>query len=124
MEPTSVRVGVMDSARPGLVVTLPVHQLSAGARAWRALRRMSIVSGVGLVLLLVPLMHVCGFVIALLAGPIAGAFAWKDSALIGTGEVPCPKCSEVVPLPAKLSGWPARVHCPKCGAMVELQLAA
>jgi hypothetical protein len=116
------RVG-RDAERPGLVVTLPVQHLSVGARAWRAFLRMSIVSGVGLVLIPVPLMHACGLVIALLAGPIAFAFALKHSALIGEGEVPCPKCREVVPMPRKLSGWPARVHCQKCGAMVELQLA-
>lgn len=35
MQPTPVRVGVMDSQRPGLVVTLPVEQLSSRARLGR-----------------------------------------------------------------------------------------
>ena len=123
MEPTPVRVGVMDSARPGLVVTLPVQQLSQGARAWRGLKRMLLVSAVGVLLIPVPLMHLCGLGVALLAGPIAGVFAWQSKAVFGGGEVPCPKCSQAVPLTAKLAGWPARVHCQKCGAMVELQPA-
>ena len=123
MEPTPVRVGVMDSARPGLVVTLPVEQLSSRARAWRGAKRTLLVSGIGLLIIPVPLLHLCGVAVAFVAGPIAGVFAWKSTALFGAGEVPCPKCSQSVALTPKLAGWPARVHCQKCGAMVELQPA-
>jgi hypothetical protein len=120
MESTPVRVGVMDSAKAGLVVSLPLRKLSAQARALRVLTRIALVSGAGLVILFVPIVHVCGLVIALVAGPIAGAFAWRDQVLFGGGEVPCPKCAQAVVLPKNLAGWPARVHCAKCGAMVEL----
>ena len=123
MAPTPVRVGVMDSARPGLVVTLPVEQLSAGARAWRGLKRTLLVSGIGLMIVPVPLLHLCGVAVAVVAGPIAGVFAWKSTALFGSGEVPCPKCDQLVALTPRLAGWPARVHCQKCGAMVELNAA-
>lgn len=123
MQPTPVRVGVMDSQRPGLVVTLPVDHLSSGARALRALLRLGIVSGVGVVVMLIPLVHLCGLTVALLGGPIAGVLTFRQSALIGAGSVSCPKCSEQVAMPPGLAGWPARVHCPKCGAMVELNPA-
>ena len=123
MVPTPVRVGVMDSMRPGRVVDLPVEVLSSRARLWRGLKRMALVSGVGGVVLFIPLVHLCGLAVLLVAGPIAGVFAWKDAALIGTGEVPCPRCTEPVKTPPGLSGWPARVHCQKCGAMVELNVA-
>jgi ribosomal protein S27AE len=66
---------------------------------------------------------VCGAVVLVVAGPIAGAFAFKQAAVLGTGSVPCPKCSEQVALTEGLAGWPARVHCQKCGAMVELNPA-
>lgn len=123
MVPTPVRVGVMDSMRPGRVVDLPVEQLSSQVRLWRGLKRMLMVSALGAVVVPIPLLHLCGFAILLIAGPIAGVFAWKDAALIGTGEVPCPKCTEPVKTTLGLAGWPARVHCKKCGAMVELNRA-
>ena len=124
MAPTAVRVAVMDSAKPGLVVTLPVEQLSPRARAWRGAKRTLLVSAIGLLIIPVPLLHLCGVALALVAGPIAGVFAWKSTALFGAGEVPCPKCGQAVPLTPRLAGWPARVHCQKCGAMVELKPAA
>ena len=112
----------MDSAKPGLVLTVPVTQLGPGARAWRGLKRMALVSGIGVVLVAVPLLHVCGAVVVLIAGPIAGVFAWRARAVLGACEIACPKCSQPVLVPDQLPGWPARVHCAKCGAMVELQL--
>ena len=49
MVPTPVRVGVMDSMRPGRVVDLPVEQLSSQVRLWRGLKRMLMVSALGAV---------------------------------------------------------------------------
>lgn len=121
--PTRVLVRVMDSARPGAEVDLPVHRLSAKGRAWRGLKRLALVSGVGLVLTPVPLMHACGLVTLLIAGPIAGYFAWRARALVGECEVSCPKCAQPVPVREGLPGWPARVHCAGCGAMAELSPA-
>lgn len=123
MEPTPVRVGVMDSQKPGLVVMLPVEPLSPQARMLRVAKRVAIVSGIGLLILPLPLLHACGAVVALVAGPIAGVFAWRDTVLFGAGEVACPRCGKPVSIPPKLAGWPARVHCGQCGAMVELQAA-
>lgn len=121
MQPTPVHVAVMDSRKPGALVTLPVERLSPGARAWRGARRMLLVSGIGLVILPVPLMHACGAIIALVAGPIAGFFAWRSTAVLGRGEVPCPKCAVTLAVPEGLAGWPARLHCQACGAMAELR---
>ena len=123
MQPTAVRVGVMDSMRPGLVAMLNVEQLSLGRRVWRALKRALIVSGIGAVVLVIPLLHACGLAVLLVAGPIAGVFAFRQAAIIGGGSVPCPKCSTPVTMTQGLAGWPARVHCQKCGAMVELNPA-
>lgn len=121
MKPTPVRVGVMDSQRPGLVMDLPVEELSSSARAWRAAKRALLVAAIGAAIAPIPLIHPCGFAILLVAAPIVGAFAFKETALIGgSGTVPCPKCDVPVALSKKLAGWPARVHCGKCGAMVEL----
>lgn len=124
MEPTELRVAVMDSARPGLVATLPVQRLSQGARAGRGALRLLLVGGVGVALIFVPLVHLCGAAIAFIGAPIAAFFAWKASALIGEGTFPCPKCEQSLKTPPRLSGWPARVHCDKCGAMVELKPTA
>lgn len=123
MQATPVRVGVMDSSKPGVVVSLPVHRLSPLERFSRAALRGLLISGIGVGVALMPLLHACGLVMALVAGPIAAAFALRAQVTFGGGAVPCPRCSEPVELTARLSGWPARVHCGKCGAMVELNPA-
>ncbi len=124
MLPTPVQVSVMDSSRPGAVVALPVEVLSPGARAGRGLKRLLLVSGIGLLLTPVPLIHACGLVTALVVGPIVAVFAWRATAVFGVSEVACPKCAAPVPVPEGLAGWPARVHCRGCGTMVELRPAA
>lgn len=121
MQPTPVHVAVMDSSKPGVVATLPVEVLSPGARAWRGLKRTALVSGVGLLILPVPLVHLCGAAIALVAGPIAGVFAWRATAVLGSSEVQCPKCAGTLAVPEGLAGWPARLHCKACGSMAELR---
>ncbi len=63
MEPTSVRIGMMDSTRPGLVVLLPARHLGPWERFRRAFGRLIAVSGIALIisnfmLLIVPAPHV------------------------------------------------------------------
>lgn len=123
MTPTPLRAGVMDSQRAGIVVTLPVRELSTGARVGRALVRLAIVSGIGLALVPVPLMHVCGAITAAVAGPIAAVFAFRGRAVVGAGEISCPRCSKPLQVPGKLIGWPARFQCLDCKAMIDLQPA-
>ncbi|MFT3710680.1 MAG: hypothetical protein QM817_23910 [Archangium sp.] len=120
MTPTPLRAGVMDSQRPGLDVTLPVLRLSTGARVGRALVRLGIVSGIGLALVPVPLLHACGAITALIVGPIAAIFAFRGRAKVGAGNITCPKCSQPLPVPDALVGWPARFQCLQCKAMIEL----
>lgn len=120
MEATPVRVGVMDSSKPGLVVSLPVHRLAPWERFSRAALKGLLVSGVGIGVALLPLLHACGLVTAVLIGPVVAALTLRATVVFGAGDVACPRCKEAVTLPPKLSGWPARVHCGKCGAMVEL----
>ena len=122
-KPTPVRVGVMDSQRPGAVVDLPVQVLTPQARTLRGLSRGALVSALGLLLIPIPLIHFCVPVVVLVVGPIVGVFAWKKAAIIAAGQTfPCAKCTEPLTIPKSLAGWPARVHCGKCGAMVELKL--
>lgn len=125
LKPTPVRVGVMDSQRPGQVVELGVEVLAPSARTWRGITRGLLVSASGLLLLPVPVAHfVCLPIVVLVGGPIAGVFAWRQQALVGAGQsVPCAKCNEPIAIARKLGGWPARLHCGKCGAMVELNPA-
>lgn len=123
MEAVPVHVGVMDSQRPGTVVTLQVDSLSAARRLGRAALRGLMVSGVGLGVTLLPLLHACGLFTVLLVGPLVAAFSLRASVLLAEGEVACPRCAAPVGISAKLAGWPARVHCGSCGAMVELKPA-
>jgi hypothetical protein len=123
MTPMSVLVGVMDSQRPGSVVTVPVEVLGPSTRALRGLKRMALVSVIGVCIVPIPLLHLCGVLVALIVGPIAGVFAWQAKALLGACAVPCAKCNEPLAIPEGQAGWPARVHCAKCGAMVEFNPA-
>jgi sugar lactone lactonase YvrE len=83
LQPMTLRVGVMDSARPGSSVSHPVQVLSGGQRAWRGLKRLLIVSAIGVCIVPLPLLHACGLVVALVVGPIAGVFAARAHAVLG-----------------------------------------
>jgi hypothetical protein len=130
LQPTLVRIGVMDSRKPQAIITLAARHLRLVERFRRAAWRLLVVSGVGLVVgnvavLIFPLPHVhfCLVPISLIIGPIAGVVAWRDRALLASTDVHCPRCSELARVPPGLAGWPARFNCMHCSAMVELNLA-
>lgn len=108
MQPTPVQICVMDSQKPGQVMALPVRHLTVGQRAGR-----------GVVLMLAVSLPAALF--ALLPPHFCQALA-RSAAIFEPAEIPCPKCSALIPLPKNLTGWPARFPCPKCRAMVELRL--
>ena len=120
MQPTVLRIGSMDSQREKLSATLPVLRLSLGARVGRGLLRFVIVSGIGAALIPVPLLHLCGAIVAAIVGPVVGLFAFLPKAKVGAGEIVCPKCSQPVVVRDGVMGWPARVQCLGCKSMLEL----
>lgn len=122
MQPTELLVGVMDSQREKLRVTLPVHQLNFGQRVLRGGSRFLLVSGLGAVFALVPLMHVCGAIAAVAVGPVVGIFGFLAKARLGAGQITCVKCSAPVEVADGVMGWPARVQCLSCKSMLELRL--
>jgi ribosomal protein S27AE len=121
METANVRVAVMDSAQPGVVAAVQVDPLARGRRLGRGALRWLLLSGVGAVVVVLPLLHVCGLVLVLLAAPVAGVLAYRVQVLLGEGQVPCPKCGAVVPVPAGTAGWPARLHCGACGSSLRVR---
>lgn len=130
MEPTPVRIGMMDSTRPGLVVTLLARHLTHFERLRRALGRMTIVAVIALfvanlMLLVVPAPHVhlCSLPLAIILGPLVGFLTWRERALLAAGEIECARCRKPVTVPANQPGWPARMNCLHCGIMVQLDLA-
>lgn len=130
MEPTPVRIGMMDSTRPGVVVTLSARHLTRFERLRRALGRMAIVSAIALLvsnfmLLVVPAphLHLCSLPLAIIVGPLVGFLSWRERALLAAGEIECARCRKPVSVPANKPGWPARMNCLHCGIMVELDLA-
>jgi len=117
-----LQVGVMDSQRPPLLATMQVEVWSGGRRAWRGLWRLLAVAAVGVALIPVPLMHVCGAALAGLGAPIIAVLAWREHAQVEGGEVTCPKCAKPLVVPKNAKGWPVRVQCgPDCKATIELK---
>lgn len=116
MESQEVLLSVMDSAKPPLVATIQAERLSAGRRAGRALARLAMVSGAGAVLAVLPLLHACGLVTFLVAGPAFAVLTFRVTVLLGQGRVNCPKCGADVDIAAETPGWPARMHCGTCGS--------
>jgi hypothetical protein len=128
VEPTQVRIGMMDITRPQEVAVIPARHLGWLERVWRAMRRTLGISGTGLlignILLMMlpfPHLHLCLFPIALVLGPLLGWFAWRDRVELASAQLPCPRCHGTVTVPEGLHGWPARFNCAECGIMVELQ---
>lgn len=130
VEPTSVRIGLMDSRRPGLVEVLPARHLSFPARAWRAMKTGFVVGVCALLatnfaMLVVPIpwVHFCTVPIALIIGPLMAFVTWRQRVLLKAAQIGCPRCREKVDFPEGKPGWPARQNCLKCGIMVELDAA-
>lgn len=128
--PTQVRVGVMDSARPGEVVTLQVRHLGAGERFRLAMWRFFWVGFLALfisnfILLVIPAphIHLCSLPIALALGPFVAFLTWRIRARFDAQTMRCPRCPHDIEVPLNLGGWPARFNCVHCGRMVELSLA-
>jgi ribosomal protein S27AE len=112
-----VQLTIMDSARPPRPAVLEVEGLGLGRRTWRAVGRGALVSGIGGLVVILPILHLCGAALLLLGGPILAAVTFRVSVLtVGEQQVPCPKCDAVVPVEAKSGGWPVRLHCGSCGS--------
>lgn len=127
MRPTPVRLGIMDSRRPGLVAVLPATHLGLLRRLARATKRFvvaSLASLVGLNVLLlfvpVPWVHLFTVPVALLLAPVLGVLTIRQRVLFGACEVACPRCARPVAIPQDFPGWPARINCLACGIRVEL----
>jgi hypothetical protein len=130
VEPTSVRIGMMDSRRPGVVTVLQARHLTRAQRLARALRRFVVAALLSVVVLNVlllfvpvPVLHLCTLPAAVLVAPILTVVTFRQTVLLAACEVPCPRCGEPVAFPADFPGWPARRNCLGCGIMVELDLA-
>lgn len=131
MRLTPVRIGIMDSRRPGLVALLPATHLGLPRRIARATKRFcvaSVASLLGLNVLLlffpVPWIHLFTIPVALFLAPVLGVLTIRQRVLLGACEVACPRCAKPVAFPPGFPGWPARMNCLACGIRVELAEAA
>jgi ribosomal protein S27AE len=97
------------------------HGLRAAAAARRARRGRvgagALVSAIGGLVVILPILHLCGAALLFLGGPILAAVTFRVSVLtVGEQQVACPKCDAAVPVDAKSGGWPVRLHCGSCGS--------
>ncbi len=116
MDSQRVLLTVMDSARPPTEAVVELERLSPGRRLGRGVVRWLAVSAVGAVVLVLPLLHACGALTLLVAGPVAGVLAYRRQVLLGPGQLTCPRCEAAVPVAAGTGGWPVRLHCGGCGS--------
>lgn len=114
-----VRVAIMDSARPPLEATLLVRELTRWHRIGAALLVGLATAGVGVVLILIPIIHFCAPAVALIASPIVGYFKYRKTVRsVAVETLHCPKCTAKIPVKEGGEGWPIRLHCDECGSTV------
>lgn len=115
-----VTIVLQDSERQPTTGTLKVTHLSAGARAWRALKTLLILWVValgciplpGLHFVLVPGFFISGIVFAVLRG--------RASVTLDEQVLTCPKCDKPVPVEKGTTGWPAKVMCNECSSRMVM----
>ena len=127
MRPTPVRIGIMDSRRPGVVAVLPATHLGLPRRLARATKRFVVAAlgsivGLNVLLLFVPVpwFHLVTIPVALFLAPVLAVLTVRQRVLFGACEVACPRCAKPVAIPHDFPGWPARINCLACGIRVEL----
>lgn len=107
---------LMDGHRPVGHTMLTIRRLGAPHRLVRAAGRFGMVAAAGGAVALIPLMHLCGALVVLLAAPVVAFMAWRPQVLTTTAcTLACPQCKAPVTLPPGATGWPVQVHCEACG---------
>lgn len=110
-----VALQIRDSAREPTRAMLEIEVIPFAKRLGRAAVRLlgAWVLAVGCVL--VPLLHfvlVPGF---LLAGPVLAWLAVRESVVVKSTSIACPKCGKDAPIETGTTGWPAGMRCGSCG---------
>lgn len=119
MEPVAVHVRLMDSQAEPKPAVLQARSVPFAERVLRGLKRLGLVSGIGLVVLVLPVLHLCGAVVALVVGPVAAFLAFRGTAVLQAGTVECPRCAAQAAIEDGTTGWPARLHCLHCGSTFD-----
>jgi hypothetical protein len=120
----NVVASVVDSNRPPVDGQLDVEELSRARRVRRAAIRFGIVAGIGAVVTLLPLLHLCGAATLLIAAPILGYLTYRVTSLsVGDQAMKCPKCEAPIPVKPQTGGWPMKLYCPSCAATVGVSRA-
>jgi DNA-directed RNA polymerase subunit RPC12/RpoP len=72
--------------------------------------------GVGAVVTVLPLLHLCGVAFLVVAAPVATWLGWRASIVTSEQQyVACPRCTAAVLVEAGRRGWPLRFQCQNCG---------
>lgn len=110
-----VSLQIRDSAREPTKATLEIEAIPFARRLGRGAVRLlgAWVLAVGCVL--VPLLHfvlVPGF---LIAGPVLAWLAVRQTVVVKSTSIGCPKCGQDAPIEEGTTGWPAGLRCGSCG---------
>jgi hypothetical protein len=109
-----VALQIRDSAREPLVSELEISTIPAGTRAMRAATRWVGLWVLAVGSILVPLLHfvlVPGFFIA---GPLLAMLAFRETVVVTSTQVTCPKCGKQSGIETGTTGWPAGLRCTHC----------
>jgi hypothetical protein len=92
---------------------LKVLEWSADQRASRAIKRLGMWWGAGIVGIVMP-PHLLWFTLGMVGGPVAAWLAAHEGALVHAQDVACPKCGAPVALEEQAERWPMGARCRPC----------
>ena len=110
-----VALQIRDSAREPVVTQLELTDLALGKRVGRALSRLALLWVLAVCSVLVPLLHfvlVPGFFIS---GLVLAVLAFRDTVVLVSPRLVCPKCGLETDVEAGSTGWPLSLQCTHCG---------
>lgn len=113
--PWPVSLQIRDSAREPTPAVLELEPIPVATRVGRAAVRLVGAWVLAVACVLVPLLHfvlVPGF---FLAGPVLAWLAFRETVVVKSERITCPKCGQETPIEPGSKGWPVGLRCTPCG---------
>lgn len=115
-------LSIRDSSREPTSALLEIEPLSPQSRLGRGVVRLVVCWGLAVACILVPLLHfvlVPGFFIA---GPVLAWLAARDTVVVKSARITCPKCGKETGIEPGTTGWPVPLRCSLCSTTFSATL--